>query len=80
MNQMLEIMEKYTSIKNKSVPQQVQSTFRKQPPPQPVNRKVKQKPKYQQQVKQPIKRQPQHNPYFISDSMVNRSISNPFGF
>ena len=79
MNQFLSIMEKYTTIKNKSVQQQVRTTMR-QPPPQPVKRQVQKKPQYQQQVKQPVKRQPQPNPYFINDNMVNRSMGNPFGF
>ena len=82
MNQFLQIMEKFTNIKNKSVPQQVTQSIR-QPraiPPQPVKRQVQKKPQYKQQVKQPIKRQPAPNPYFINDSMVNRHMGNPFGF
>jgi len=49
------------------------------PPPKVVKRQIQKKPQYQQQVKQPVKRQPQ-NPYFISDNLVNRHIGNPFGF
>tara|TARA_R100000388_G_C7227588_1_gene152670 strand:- start:242 stop:1006 length:765 start_codon:yes stop_codon:yes gene_type:complete len=82
MNQFLSIMEKYTTIKNKNIPQQVSQSIRKpvNTPPQPVKKQVQRKPQYKQQVKQPVKRQPRQNPYFINDNMVNRHMGNPFGF
>ena len=81
MNQFLSIMEKYTTIKNKSVHHQVRSTIqRPTPPPAPVKRQVQKKPQYQKQVQQQVKRKPQPNPYFINDNMVNRNMGNPFGF
>ena len=81
MNQFLQMMDKYTEIKNKSVHHQVRSTIqRPTPPPAPVKRQVQKKPQYQKQVQQQVKRKPQPNPYFINDNMVNRNMGNPFGF